>query len=264
MPMPASRPPYSTSPVLDVFDCIEHGFFGRQGGTSSGIYEGLNCGHSSADRVDAVAGNRSAVAACFGLDSHALYSLRQAHTNRVVEIHPGMPSQFQVQADAMVTTQSGVALGVLGADCAPVLLVDPVNRVIGAAHSGWKGALGGVNEAIISAMCERGAQIEHIHAAIGPAMQRRYYEVKADFKLHFQQRSSMNSAPFFKQREGKLYFDTPAYIVARLQCAGIEHIDCSEQDTFRLPDKYFSYRRACQRGEPDYGRQVSVICLRVS
>ena len=150
----------------------------------------------------------------------------------------------------------------LGADCAPVLLLDPVRRVIGAAHSGWKGALTGINEAVIKAMCDLGAEPCNIHAAIGPAMQQQHYEVKSDFEHRFQADSLIDSRSFFKRVTGRIYFDTSAYIRARLQLAGIGRIDMSEEDTFSQAHRYFSYRRACQQGERDYGRQISVIKLK--
>ena len=162
----------------------------------------------------------------------------------------------------MVTATPGVGLGPLGADCAPVLFVDPDARVIGAAHSGWKGALTGINEAVIQRMLALGAQLDNIHAAIGPAMQPQYYEVQNDFRSMFEQQSSIDSQAFFIQRAERLYFDTPGYIRARLQHAGLDKIDISREDTFSQPASYFSYRRSSQTGDGDYGRQVGVIVLK--
>ncbi len=260
--MLADRPAYSTSPILNVFDCIEHGFFGRFGGVSEDIYEGLNCGFSSDDQSQSVLKNRSRVARCFGLKADDLYSLKQAHTNRVIKITQRLGEQYEVLADGMVSVDCELGLGVLGADCAPVLLADPVNRVIGAAHSGWKGALDGISEAVINRMLGLGAELHHIRAAIGPAMQQQHYEVKLPFKQHFEKQSAIEASCFFNQRQHRLYFDTPAYIEARLREAGVEHIERSAEDTFSQPQKYFSYRRSCQHGERDYGRQISVILLK--
>ena len=260
--MSESQPAYSTSPVLDAVDCIGHGFFGMQGGVSSGIYESLNCGFSSADEREKVERNRQRVASCFGLKADALYSLKQAHTHRVVSLHQNSAAQFDVEADGMVSAVPGVGLGVLGADCAPVLFVDPVHQVIGAAHSGWKGALTGINEAVIASMCELGAKPCDIQAAIGPAMQVQHYEVKSDFEKQLKAESIIDSDAFFERRLAKIYFNTSAYILARLQLAGLEKIDVSEEDTFCQMRKYFSYRRSCQQGNKDYGRQISVISLR--
>ena len=256
-----SHPPYSTSPLLNQFDCIRHGFFGAQGGVSEGKYSSLNCGQSSHDAAERVIENRHQVAAQFGLLQANLYSLRQAHTTEVVHITPSTAAQFETVADGMVSADEGVALGVLGADCAPVLFVDPVKKVIGAAHSGWKGSLHGINEAVIKKMCSLGAERSNICASIGPAMQQAWYEVKEDFQIMFEQVSPINASPYFCMRGDKLYFDTPAYIYARLQKAGIQRLDQSKEDTFSQPDKYFSYRRSSQQGETDYGRQIAVIVL---
>ncbi len=264
MPMPTSsnpRPPYSTSPMLNQLDCIRHGFYGAQGGISKGIYSSLNCGHSSLDQTANVNENRRRVAAQIGVQPHRLFSLKQAHTTQVVHITAASEPQFNIQADGMVSADHGVALGSLGADCAPVLFVDPLRKVIGAAHSGWKGALDGINEAVIEHMLILGAQRDHIHASIGPAMQWEHYEVQADFQAMFAQHSSIDASPFFHTKGEKLYFDTPAYICVRLQKVGIRHLDRSKEDTFSQPDKYFSYRRSCQQGETDYGRQIAAIAL---
>lgn len=253
---------YSTSPMLDQLDCIRHGFFGSTGGVSQGDYQSLNCGHSSDDVSESVTENRRRVAHKLGLQEQNLYSLRQAHTTKVVHIEQSSESQFNTCADGLVCNEAGIGLGALGADCAPVLFVDSVNRVIGAAHSGWKGALLGINEAVIRAMLDLGAELENIHAAIGPAMQQKHYEVKTDFEIMFADKSPLDSTPFFNLKAHKLYFDTPSYIHARLLEAGIGFIDQSNEDTFSQPNKYFSYRRTCQSGASDYGRQISVISLR--
>lgn len=191
-----------------------------------------------------------------------MYSLRQVHSARVVVLDEHSGPQFNCEADGMVSAVPGVALGPLGADCAPVLFVDPVARIAGAAHSGWKGALNGINEAVLKQMLALGARMENIHAAIGPAMQQADYEVQPDFSLLFERQSPVDCTPFFAQRDDRLYFDTPAYIERRLRLAGLVSVDISREDTFSQPQKYFSYRRSVQRGEPDYGRQIAVIALR--
>ena len=208
--MPNAQPPYSTSPLLNEVDCIEHGFFGLQGGVSKGIYKSLNCGFSSADAQHKVMQNRHRVASCFGLKADGLYSLKQAHTCRVVTLQQNLAPQFDVLADGLVCAVPGIGLGVLGADCAPVLFVDAVHRVVGAAHSGWKGALMGINEAVIASMCELGAKPCDIQAAIGPAMQVQCYEVKADFEHRIKSESMLDSDAFFEHRSGKIYFNTSA------------------------------------------------------
>jgi YfiH family protein len=255
-------PPYSTSPLLAQLDSIDHGFFGARGGVSSGIYTSLNCGFSSRDNRGSIRENRRRVAACFGLKEAKLFSLKQAHTTRVVQLGLDSDAQFDTTADGMVCNVPGVGLGALGADCAPVLFADPVNRVIGVAHSGWKGALNGINEAVVRAMQGLGARIEHIQVAIGPSMQQQYYEVQPDFQEHFESTSPVNGRAFFRERQGALYFDTSAYIQARLSVLGIAGIDRSKEDTYSAPEHYFSYRQSCLKDEPDYGRQIAVIVLR--
>jgi YfiH family protein len=255
-------PPYSTSPLLAQLSCIEHGFFGARGGVSSGIYSSLNCGFSSRDDRKLVHENRRRVAACFGLNEANLHSLKQAHTTRVVQLDLDSDAQFDITADGMVCNVPGVGLGALGADCAPVLFVDPVNRIIGAAHSGWKGALNGINEAVVNAMRNLGARIEHIQVAIGPAMQQQHYEVQPDFQAHFERISPIDTDAYFCARQGNLYFDTSAYIRARLIALGVCQIERNDEDTYSAPECYFSYRRSCFAGEPDYGRQIAVITLR--
>ena len=255
-------PPYSTSPLLAQLSCIAHGFFGAGGGVSSGIYSSLNCGFSSRDDRTLVRENRRRVAACFDLKEANLHSLKQAHTNHVVQLGLGSGAQFDTTADGMACNVPGVGLGVLGADCAPVLFVDPVSRVIGAAHSGWKGALNGINEAVVLGMQNLGARIEHIHAAIGPSMQQQHYEVQPDFQAHFERVSPIHAGTFFCERQGNLYFDTSAYIRARLSALGVCQIGRNREDTYSSPAHYFSYRRSCVKGESDYGRQIAVITLR--
>ena len=258
------NPPYSTSPLLAQFDCIEHGFFGNQGGISRGVYASLNCAHSSNDDSADITQNRTRVAALFNVPEAKLFSVKQAHTNTVIGISSLTEALFNSTADAMVTDEPGLALGVLGADCAPVLFVDPVARVIGAAHAGWKGALLGVNEAVIQKMLELGASLANLQVAIGPAMQSVEYEVQAEFKQHFARESKIESAVYFSQRDERLFFDTPGYIQACLGAAGICNVDISAEDTFTQPKKYFSYRRACHHQAADYGRQISMIVLNAS
>ena len=217
--------------------------------------------YASHDACSHIGENRRRVAERFGLQPCALYSVKQAHTTHVITIASNSAAQFNTVADGMVSNTAGVGLGPLGADCAPVLFVDPINRVIGAAHSGWKGALTGINEAVISTMLSLGAQTKNIVAAIGPAMQQPNYEVKIDFRRDFEARSPIDSSPFFLSRKGRLYFDTVGYIHARLVSAGIVQIDSSECDTYAQEDAYFSYRRSCHHGSDDYGRQISVIKL---
>ncbi len=256
-------PLYLTSALLNKQAGIEHGFFGARGGVSTGLYESLNCGALSLDKPKNVAQNRMRVAACFSLQPQQLISAQQCHSTDVLLIESIEQLQQPFVGDGFVTKLPNVGISALGADCAPVLFYEPENKVIGAAHSGWKGAVDGINEAVIDTMCQAGAVRNNIVAAIGPAMQQAYYEVQEDFKAAILQRATVevNLQSCFYQRDSKLFFDVPAYIGLRLAAAGVGQFDCLEQDTYSQPQEYFSYRRACAQNQTDYGRQIAVICL---
>lgn len=239
---------------------IGHGFFGREGGVSEGIYAGLNCGVGSRDDAAHIAENRRRVAQHFGLPASQLSTLYQIHSAEVVTLLSPVDPANKPQADAMVTATPGIALGILTADCGPVLFADPVARVIGAAHAGWKGAVGGVLEATLRAMQSLGARTENIHAVLGPTIAQASYEVGAEF---FDRFSTLEQENFFTRstRAGHHYFDLPAYITTRLAAAGLAKVSNLAMDTCVREADFFSYRRTTLRGEPDYGRQVSVITL---
>jgi YfiH family protein len=240
---------------------IGHGFFGREGGVSEGIYAGLNCGVGSRDNAEHVAENRRRVAQHFGLPASQLCTLYQIHSAEVVTLTAPVDPANKPQADAMVTATPGIALGILTADCGPVLFADPIARVIGAAHAGWKGAVGGVLEATLRAMQSLGARAENIHAVLGPTIAQASYEVGTEF---FERFSGLEQKTFFipSGREGHHYFDLPAYITTRLAAAGLAKVGNLAMDTNAREADFFSYRRTTLRGEADYGRQVSVITLR--
>lgn len=240
-----------TSPLLTG---LQHGFFTRQGGVSRGIYDSLNCGPGSDDDAGAVAENRARVAAHLG--ARALLSLHQVHSDRVVTVTDPDWLEDRPEADAMVTDRPGIALGALAADCAPVLFADPDAGVIGAAHAGWKGALGGVLEATVEAMRALGAR--GIRAVVGPAISQRAYEVGPEFLERFIDEDP-GHAMFFAQGQGDRYqFDLPGFALSRLRAAGADAEWCGHC-TFSDPARFFSYRRTTHAGEPDYGRQVSAI-----
>ncbi len=256
-----SAPPYLKSKLLSPVAGLRHGFFGAQGGVSEGIYASLNCGALSHDAPQRVAENRALVASKLGIDSAHLFSCNQCHSKQVLVVRSLDDISAPFHGDGLVTQLSGIALSALGADCAPVLFCDPVTRAIGAAHSGWKGALFGINEAVVKAMCELGAQPERILAAIGPAMQVAHYEVQPDFKQTLLENSSVDASACFEYRQEKLFFNTTKYIVLRLNAVGVNSIDLFQQDTFTLSEQYFSYRRSVANGEHDYGRQIAALCL---
>lgn len=244
-----------TSPLLKG---TPHGFYTRKGGASSGIYAGLNCGPGSGDQQDIVATNRARVAADMGVAEDALLSLRQHHSADVVVAQPGGDRPL---ADAIVTDQPGLALGILTADCAPVLFADAAAGVIGAAHSGWRGALGGVLENTISAMVGLGAVRDRIVAVVGPTISQKAYEVGPEFFEAFLD-EDRDFTRFFINGEGdRMLFDLPGLVLHRLRSAGIADADWVQECTYSDAARFYSYRRTTHAGESDYGRLISVIRL---
>lgn len=255
-------PKYLTSPLLQSIESVNHGFFTRLGGVSSGIFSSLNCSLYSEDDLESVRTNRNRVMQ--GLHCHTLFSLRQIHSNNVVVIDAKSDSNRVVQADAMVTDRIGVALGVMGADCAAVLFADLDNRIVAAAHSGWQGALSGVTDNVVTAMCDLGASKNRIAAAIGPAIQRQSYEVGDEFMSRFLKQSSVECEDCFSLGENGqgIHFDLPLYLEHRLFHAGVDQVNRLVEDTYSDEKQFFSYRRSCHRGEGFYGRQISAISLK--
>jgi YfiH family protein len=236
-----------------------HGFFGRQGGVSTGLYESLNCGPGSKDAADAVAENRRLVAAALAPHA-ALISLSQIHSS-IVHAISDVPSQ-RPEGDAMVTATPGLALGILTADCAPVLLADHTARVIGAAHAGWKGALGGVLEAALNGMEKLGASRARIAAVIGPCISQDNYEVDWNFRDRFLELGLRHRRFFLPSgKEGHYRFDLPGYAAHRLAAAGLASVETLGICTYPPENGFFSFRRTTHACEPDYGRQISAIML---
>ncbi|WP_316015230.1 peptidoglycan editing factor PgeF [Roseobacter sp. HKCCA0434] len=243
----------------DLLAPVRHGFFTRRGGASSGIFAGLNCGPGSSDQAEAVRINRGRVAEAMGVTPASLISLHQVHSPDVVTVHE-VPAE-RPRADAMVTDRPGLALGILTADCAPVLFADPDAGVIGAAHSGWKGAVGGVLEATIEAMEALGAKRDAIRAVIGPTISQRNYEVGLDFMDNLLAEDDANSRFFAGGRDADhVQFDLPSYALTRLRDAGVE-AEWTGHCTYAEPDRFFSYRRSTHLKEADYGRLIASIRL---
>jgi len=241
---------------------IAHGFFGREGGVSQGLYASLNCGPGSKDDSAAVAENRRRVADALAPEVQ-LVSLSQVHSP-IIHTLPAWGSEDgkRLEGDGMVTATPGLGLGILTADCAPVLFADAKAGVIGAAHAGWKGALGGVLEATLEAMEKLGALRTRISAAIGPSISQKNYEVGADFRDRFVE-SGAKHARFFvpSDREGHFRFDLPGYVAHRLTQAGTGSVESLGICTYPAENGFFSFRRTTHAGEPDYGRQISAIVL---
>ena len=251
-----------TAPRLAVLSGLRHGFATRRGGVSGGIYASLNCGFGSKDDRAAVAENRARAAARLGRGEAPLLTCFQEHTSLVVTVREPWTPEASPVADALVTDRPGWVLGVLTADCAPVLLADAQAGVIGAAHAGWKGALGGVLESTVAAMEDLGAQRGRIVAAVGPCIHPASYEVSPEFTSPFLAQDPANARFFFPAKiNDKRSFDLPGYVAARLSAFGLAGVDRSEQDTYAEETLFFSFRRATHRGEPVYGRQVSMIAL---
>ncbi|SLN26895.1 peptidoglycan editing factor PgeF [Roseisalinus antarcticus] len=243
----------------DLLGPVTHGFFGRAGGASSGVFRGLNCGFGSSDQHEAVALNRARVAAALGLGAEALMGVHQVHSARVVTVDSG--DAPVAEADGLVTRTPGLALSVLTADCQPVLFADAEAGVIGAAHAGWRGALDGVLEATVDAMVAQGARREAIVAAIGPTISQRAYEVGPEFLDSFMDEDP-GHARFFAQGKGdRLQFDLPAFGLSRLREAGIADAAWTRHCTYSNPERFFSYRRSVHRREADYGRLIAAIRL---
>jgi YfiH family protein len=243
---------------------VAHGFFGRAGGVSTGIYESLNCGPGSRDTPEAVAENRRRVAGELAADTQ-LISLSQIHSANVLSL-PAWGGEGRPEGDAMVTATPGLALGILTADCAPVLLADSQAKVIGAAHAGWKGALGtggrGVLEATLDAMEQLGALRDRISAVIGPSISQANYEVGWDFRDRFLELGLKNRRFFVSSdKAGHYRFDLPGYVAHRLTAAGAGTVEMSGICTYPAENGYFSFRRTTHAGESDYGRQISAIVL---
>ena len=237
---------------------IAHGFFGRAGGVSEGLYASLNCGLGSRDRQASVAANRARAAAAIGIAPQNLLTLYQIHSPEVVTVREAWSGQGP-EADGMVTRTPGIALGVLAADCTPILFADAAAGVIGACHAGWKGALAGVAEATVAAMRREGAR--DIAAAIGPTIRQPSYEVGAEFRDAFTARDAGHARWFAPGKAAdKFQFDLPGFLTARLGEAGVTRIEDLAVCTY-ADGGYFSYRRTTHRGEPDYGRNLSAIAL---
>jgi YfiH family protein len=254
---------FLTSSNLSSLPAISHGFFTRNGGTSNGIYHSLNCGAGTKDEKAHVIENRARVATALSTDTDKLLSLHQIHSADVVTVTESWNMENRPQADAMVTNRKRMALGILTADCVPVLLYDKENYIIGAAHAGWKGALSGIVEETLKAMGRLGAKNSSIAAAIGPAIAQRSYEVDAQFREKFMIRNPLNAVYFVPSpKPAHFLFDLKQFVYDALAYTGIMDINMLENDTYLEENMFFSYRRATHRGEADYGRQISAIMLK--
>ena len=238
---------------------VPHGFLGRKGGTSEGEMWGLNVGYGSGDDPELIAENRRRAVAAV-LPEARLVTVHQVHSAKAIEAGE-WPESDRPHADALVTDRPGVLIGVLTADCAPVLLADEQAGVIGAAHAGWRGAFEGVTDSTIEAMERLGARRDRIAAAVGPCIAQQSYEVDSGFRDRFVERESANARFFMNGPAGKPHFDLPAYVLHRLESAGVGRAEALGLDTYSDPNRFFSYRRSTHRNEASYGRQIGMIGL---
>lgn len=250
-----------TADALGAIDGVRHGFFTRQGGVSTGIYASANCGLGSGDDADAVLANRARAMAVLDLPTDSLVTMYQVHSAASVVVEAPWPREAAPRVDAMVSARPGIALGVLTADCAPILLAEPRARVIGAIHAGWRGALTGVIDTAIADMVKLGANPARVVAAIGPCIARPSYEVGPDFPAPFLAQDRAHARFFAPGRGGHHHFDLRGYAEAALRRLGVRRVEVSPHDTCADAERFFSYRRTCQRGERDYGRLLSAIAL---
>lgn len=256
--------PFETAALLNG---VPHGFFGRRGGVSIGELASLNCGTGSGDDPALIAENRARVVRALGAGTGdtgggaTLTGLYQVHGDRCIIVDGSSDPSARPEADAMATATPGIMLGILTADCVPVLFHDAQAGVIGAAHAGWKGALSGVTESTLAAMEQLGARRDRIAAAIGPCIGRASYEVDDAFVRRFTEANPANEMFFAAHKAGHAMFDIAAYVAARLAKAGVKRIAITGQDTYAEAEDYFSYRRSCHASENSYGRQLSVIML---
>ncbi|MDR3473809.1 MAG: peptidoglycan editing factor PgeF [Devosia sp.] len=252
--------PFEQSPLLTGLPGLRHGFFGRRGGHSTGDFASLNVSETAGDRPSFVASNRADILGVLQLPTATVAQLTQVHSNRVVTLNDRHEAASRPEADGIVTATPGVVLGILTADCAPILLTDPHAAVIGAAHAGWKGALSGVIGNVVDAMVRLGARPQRIVASIGPTISLDNYEVGPDFvaDLLMQHRDASNRVA--TPAGGREHFDLPGFVFDQLIEAGVGKVNDLGRCTYGNPKHYFSHRRATHEGKKT-GRQIAMIGL---
>lgn len=239
---------------------IRHGFLTRDGGVSQGIYASLNCGIGSNDSTESVLENRALAVAAIGMPRGSLVTAYQVHSAQAIVVDRIWSREDAPKVDGLVTAKPGISLGILTADCAPVLLADETAKVIGAAHAGWKGAITGILQATVSLMIEQGAKRDRIKAAIGPCIGQHSYEVGPEFPAPFLIQNPAHARYFIPSiRDQRYMFDLTGYVRDQLIDLGLAAVDVVGRDTCADEQHFFSYRRATLRHEPDYGRQISLI-----
>lgn len=256
------RPPFEEAPALKRFSMhVRHGFFGRRGGVSTGVYNSLNCGPGSGDDPAKVLENRRRVCLALGTTLEKLASPRQVHSSKAVITEKAYEPNERPECDALVTKKPGLLLGVLAADCVPIVLCDPHNGVIAAIHAGWRGAVGGVIEAAVDAMGQLGADPAKTAAGVGPCLSQSSFEIGPDVAD-----AVLDATPWaetlFEPGEGdRQFFDLKRYSLGRLARMGVAHMDALADDTLTQPEDYFSHRASVKAGQRDCGRNMTGIML---
>ena len=249
------------SKKLSRFKNVKHAFFNRLGGKSTGIYKSLNCGSGSSDNKKNILKNLKIVKRKIKSNSKKIILLKQIHSNKFYYIDKNSKlNNDKIEADALITNKSNTPIGVLTADCAPILILDSKNKIVAAIHAGWKGAYKGIVKKVIKFMIKKGSTTENITAVIGPCISLKSYEVKQDFIKKFIKKD-VNTKIFFKKIRSKNYFSLNKYITHQLQSLGVTKIEVINKDTFNVKNNYFSARRSISRNENDYGRNISIIMI---
>ena len=249
-----------TSKKLNKLNGISHGFFNRCGGKSKGIYKSLNCGPGSNDKRINIYENLKIVKSKINKDCKNIILLNQIHSNKFIFINKNYKKKRKFKADAIITNQKKLPIGILTADCVPILICDKKKNIIAAIHAGWKGAYKNILTRVIKFMLKKDCHIKDIHVAIGPCISQKNYNVKEDFFKKFIKKDKKNTK-FFKKRKNLLYFDLPGYIKSQLKIMKISNIDHINIDTFEYKNNYFSARRSIRLKHDDYGRNISIIMI---
>ena len=239
---------------------IKHGFFNRTGGKSKKIYSSLNCGPGSRDDPLNVKKNLKIVKKRISKTAKNIFLLHQIHSNKLVYINEKSKFKSKIKADAVITNQKNLPIGILTADCVPILICDERKNFIAAIHAGWRGAYKGIIKKVINFMIKKGSNPKNITAAIGPAISVKNYEIKKDFKRKFIKKDKKNNK-FFKIKHKKIYFDLPKFVKSCLLKSKIKNIEVINMDTFNINNRFFSARRALKLNHDDYGRNISIIML---
>ena len=247
------------SKLLKKFKNIEHGFFNRMGGKSKVIYKSLNCGLGSLDNKANIKKNIKIVLNKIGTKSNNLILLNQIHSNKIYYSVKNKKKKFK--GDGILTTSKGLALGILTADCVPILFYDSKKKIIGAVHAGWKGAYKKITKKVIDFYLKRGSNLNDIYAVIGPCISQKNYEVKIDFKNRFIKQNSKNTK-YFLSKSNKIFFSLRDYISGQLLKFGVKNIEIIKKDTFNVKNNFFSARRSLKNKNNDYGRNISIIMIK--